>query len=469
MFAEKVEIPPLYYTDDDGILHLNFHFGQTLGWNSRKRFIFIIAGSQGGKTSWGPIWLAREIEERGRGDYLAVTSNFDLFKLKLLPSILEFFEGTLKNGRFWAGERIVEIADPATGIFWARKSSDPMYARIILRSAVARGGLESASVKGAWLDECGQDEFTLGTWQAVRRRLSLARGRVLGTTTPYNLGWLKTEIIDRWKAGDPDIDVIRFASVANPLFPKEEFLDVMAKMARWKFLMMYMGFFTRPAGMIYEDFVNKNVALGGHLVDDFEPPSNWPIHVGIDPGSENITKVWMAENPNTGLFIPYREEHGGKKSTKEHVADMLEDAFIRDQPIDSWHIGAKGESQQRMDFKADGETWLENNRIMWKSKYPSYSMYVPDPKITDVEAGIDRVIEGLRLKRLLFSKRGVPGVIKDILNYARELDDLDLPTEKIKDKEKFHYADALRYDVSGSMFDMMPVTLMQGKVAGRGR
>ena len=74
------------------------------------------------------------------------------------------------------------------------KGKKEQQCRIVLRSANAEGGLESLTGKAAVLDECGQDDFTLEAWEAIQRRLSLSRGRVLGGTTPYNLGWLKTQI-----------------------------------------------------------------------------------------------------------------------------------------------------------------------------------------------------------------------------------------------------------------------------------
>ena len=80
----------IYYVDG-GKLTLDLHQGQTEAWDSERRFIFVIAGTQGGKTSFGPWWLYREIERCGAGDYLVVTSTYDLFKLKLLPEMQRVF------------------------------------------------------------------------------------------------------------------------------------------------------------------------------------------------------------------------------------------------------------------------------------------------------------------------------------------------------------------------------------------
>jgi phage terminase large subunit-like protein len=165
------------------------HRGQKAAQHSRARFPLVLAGTQAGKTCWGPIWLSSEIEACGPGDYLAATATYDLFKLKMLPEMLNWFVHLAGWGRYSPSERlIVNHADDT---------------RIILRSANAPGGLESATAKAAWLDECGQDSFRLEAWEAVQRRLALNQGRALMTTTPYSLGWLKQQVYDRWRSREP--------------------------------------------------------------------------------------------------------------------------------------------------------------------------------------------------------------------------------------------------------------------------
>jgi hypothetical protein len=59
-------------------LRFNFHPGQYRAWQSPKRFVLVLAGTQGGKTSFGPAWLYREIQRRGPGDYMIVTPTYPL-------------------------------------------------------------------------------------------------------------------------------------------------------------------------------------------------------------------------------------------------------------------------------------------------------------------------------------------------------------------------------------------------------
>lgn len=411
-------------------VELHLHPGQLQLWDSEKRFVFGIAGTQGGKTTFGPWWLWREIQRGGQGDYLTVTSSYDLFKLKMLPEMRKVFEHILGIGRYWAGDKVIELQNPETGEFGANKSGDAMWGRIILRSAASEGGLESATGKAAWLDEVGQDDFGVGAWEAVLRRLSLSQGRILGTTTPYNLGWMKQLIYDRWVKGDPEIDVVQFASVLNPSFPMEEYESRKLTMPEWKFRMFYMGQFSRPAGMIYSDFVNEDRDQGGHLVESFQLPPHWPRFGGIDPGAVNTAKLWLAHDPREDVYYVYREEVSGGKSTNEHAAEIVAQMETGQERVVTWHIGQKSESQQRMDYRAAG---LRG---------------VVDPDVSDVESGIDRIIRLLKEHRIFFFN-DCTALRDEVGTYSREVDEMGEPTDKIRNKNKFHLLDALRYVVAG--------------------
>lgn len=392
----------------NGKMTVNLHPGQTKAWDSKARFTFVVAGTQGGKTSFEPLWLDREIKNCGEGDYLAVTATYDLFKLKFLPVMKQYFCDIFK-WQYAASEKVI----------WKNEGNDKY--RIILRSANAEGGLESATAKAAVLDECGQDDFGIGAWEAIQRRLSLSQGRVFGGTTPYNLGWLKTEVFDRWQRGDKDYQVIQFRSTMNPLFPIEEYERAKATMPTWKFEMFYNGNFSRPAGMIYSDLTDN------HYVKPFAIPPSWPRYIGIDPGPNNTAVVWMAKNPETKCYYLYREYLEGDKTTKEH-ADAIK-LLSYNENIFHWALGQKSEKQYRLDWQEQG-------------------LPVNEPNITDVDAGIDRVIALIKQKTFYIFDN-LKGCKDQFGTYSRKLDDNGQPTTDIKDKEKYHFLDAVRYCVIG--------------------
>jgi hypothetical protein len=388
-------------------LTIHMHEGQWKAHDSTRRFVFIIAGTQSGKTSYEPVWLDREITEKGRGDYLAVTATYDLLKMKFLPELQNYF-CHLFGWEYSASERTI----------W-RQDKPRMFTRIIMRSADAEGGLESASAKGALFDECGQDGVKVSAWEALLRRLSLSQGRVLAGTTPYNLGWLKTQIFDRWRGGDPDTQVIQFKSTMNPAFPREEYERARRTLPTWKFEMFYNGEFSRPAGMIYEDFSQN------HIIPSFDIPASWARYLGVDFGAVHTAKIYIAQDPASKLNYLYREALDGNMTTAQQVASVRQ---YNENNLLAWG-GAKSETQQRMDWGAAG-------------------LGVGEPNISDVEAGINRVIALLKEKRL-FVFSSCAGIIDEFGTYSRELDTGGQPTEKIKNKSDYHHLDALRYVASG--------------------
>lgn len=412
---------------------LNLHDGQLETWQSAARIVAMIAGSQGGKTAFGPVWLYREVygngedfAGRGAGDYIAATASYDLFKLKMLPALREFFEHLLKVGRYWSGDKIIELADPVTGKFLAQRADDPMWGRIILRSASSEGGLESTTAKAAWLDEAGQDEFTLDANEAVDRRLTLNEGRKLITTTPYSIGWLKQQIIDR--ADGVEIDVINFESIANPQFPKAEFERLRRNMPGWRFNMFMRGLFDRPPGMIFSDFKDEYRERGGHKVKPFDLPRSWARYVGVDPGVIHFCHVWLALDTENSTAYVYREGVAERKGTPEQARDLLETAAANGERVALWAVGAKSEIYHRDDFIAAGADG------------------VVEPLYADVESRIDAVIRWLRPMRL-FIFDTCTGTLDQLSTYSRELNSQGESTEKIKDKAKYHYVDALGYGI----------------------
>jgi hypothetical protein len=336
----------------------------------------------------------------------------------------QVFENILGIGRFWAGDQVIELCDPISNRFLAERSDDPMWGRIIMRSAQSAGGLESSTAKAAALDECGMPEFGLDAWEAVQRRLSIYQGRVFGGTTPYNLGWLKTEVVDRYNAGDPDYDVIQAESTVNPAFPKAEFDRARRVLPAWKFDMFYRGIMGRPEGLIYGDYHDD---YDHHLVKPFDIPVEWPRYVGLDFGAVNTSSVWIAEDVDRSAFYLYRETLEGGLSTKEH-ADRLS-GFAKTERVVSWHGGSGSEEQNRLDWKQAG-------------------VLVHGPPFDNVESGIDRVV-GLLRGRRLFVFDDCRGVRDEFSRYMRKTDVNGNVTDAIRDKESFHRLDSLRYVVIG--------------------
>jgi hypothetical protein len=144
-------------------IRLHFHRGQKKAWKSKKRFVAVLAGTQGGKTSFGPHWLRREIQKKGPGDYLVVALTFPLLQLKCLPEFLNLFEKTLKLGTYVASPvRQFTLSDHGELALFGAVQETPT--NVYFGHAQDPESLESATAKAAWLDEAGQKRFKLGSW-----------------------------------------------------------------------------------------------------------------------------------------------------------------------------------------------------------------------------------------------------------------------------------------------------------------
>jgi len=418
---------PLYRVNrKNKIVDIYLHEGQRRAWDSDKRFVFMIAGKQSGKTIFGPLWLFREIIQRGAGDYLAISATADLFIAKMMPALKQFFINELGIGKYWAGDRVLELCDLDTGKFGAANASDheKMWGRIILRTAESEAGMQSFSAKAAWMDEPGLYVSTV--YKDVRGRLSLAAGPALGTTTPYDMGWLKKDIFDLWEKGDPEIDVINFISTVNPFFSQAEYESLQRTMQPYQFALDYKASFGRPPAAIYEDFVDSLREDGGHKVKRFVLPSDWPRMVAVDPGIVNPGKIWVAHDPKEDVYYLYRAVKGGKRrDAKEHARDDITLAREGNERVIWWAVGAKAEKYWREDYKAAG------------------ALGVREPDTMDVEEGIDRLTQLIRQHRL-FVMDDLREWIDEIMSYSREIKNGEV-TKNIKDKATFHLMDASRY------------------------
>ena len=406
---EVIEAHAPGYLLSNGELQLRFHPGQTKAWLSEAEIIAVLASTQGGKTSFGPYWLQREIETRGPGDYLAVTATFPLLNLKMQPEFLHLFRDWFNLGVWRAADRVFESHDRLHGA--------PSW-RVIFGSAANPESLESATAKAAWLDEAGQHQFGHGSWEAINRRVSLAQGRILITTTLYEFGWLKTEVYDPWVAGATHIDVIQFDSLVNPAFPVEAYERAKANLPRWKFDLFYRGVYTRPAGMIYDCF-DEEVCI----IPRFQLPVEWPRYVGHDFGPNNTAALWIAQDPVTGFLYMYREYLDGGLSAFDHA-----------QKFKSYSVN------ERIIKRVGGS----NTEDGWRESFTAAGWPISKPRLQAVDAGIDRVY-GWMNQNKLFVFSDCRRFIDEVLSYSRVLDAMYNPTEKIDAKSTFHEMDALRY------------------------
>jgi hypothetical protein len=416
----------------EGELVLYPHEGQRRVLNSDKRFIVTLWGTQSGKTSLTPHWLKQEIDRTAipgeMNDYLVVTSTYPLLNLKLLPTFLDIFEDKLEIAKYKTTEKVLYF------------DYNDIKGRIIFCSAENPESMESATAKAAILDECGQVQFKREAWEAVRRRLSLSRGRVLMTTTLYPKGgsWLKSEFYDPWKKyqqGDPDrrgkeVEVLQYASTINPKFSQEEFDDVKSSTPDWKFKMLYLGEFSTARGLVYDSFdvdiclIRRYTDKDGNVCKEWPVQDSWPRYAGMDFGTDTAC-LFFAICPTTGDIYLDAEYCEAGLSTQQNV-DRLKEMSK------GWHIvkciGGKGDTGD------DG----------WRGEYTRAGWPITMPSVRSVELGIQRVYDLFKQKKI-FIPTDAYGTVDEVTTYSYKEDDTGQPTGDIANKQRYHRMDCCRY------------------------
>jgi len=391
----------------DSKLELNFHPGQARTWNSKARIVAMLAGSQGGKTVFGPHWMHREITQRGEGDYLVGTATFPLLNLKLLSEYRLVFCELLRWGKYAErnGTHMIVSHDGHT--------------RIIFFSATNAESIESATAKAAHLDEAGQKQFRQDTWEAVNRRLAIHQGRILITTTLYTLGWLKSEVYDRWMDGDPDIEVIQFDSITNPAYPLTEFERARATLPPWKFSMFNRGRFEIPAGLVHDSFGSEDI------VDRFPIPKEWPVYSGHDFGKANPAALFAAQNPVSGeLFYFHEYLPGSGKGAHEHV--------------DDWQKITAG---YNVIARIGGNLNSEQDS---RSLYTAHGWPIIEPRQRSVAEQVLRVISMERLHKIKVF-RDLRHILNEKQTFSYVLDERYQPTDEYEDEQLYHLLACERY------------------------
>jgi len=376
------------------------HPGQVRAFDSEAQYVAMIAGTGGGKTWFGPIWLAREIAKDPKGDYLAVSPTYPMLKDILLPRALEILND-------WHGGTYKSMEK----VYYLKRGG-----RVLFRSADRPLSMEGVHVNAVWLDEAGQ--MRSEAWHVAQRRVGFHKGRILITTTPYFLNWLKTDIYDRWKDGDPAIDVIQFGTAENPYYPREQIEVARRTMPDWMFRMFYLGEFVKPEGLVYQDF-----DAGIHIIEPLELPSNWRRIIGMDFGYNNpMAAVWLAVD-NDGNVYAYREYYERRKLPQDVASDLAR--------------LSKGEQIDAILVDPSAPVLIEVLRRQGFNAIPANNT---------VKEGIAAVTGLLREKRLFFF-RGLSNTLDEIESYHWKKVNDQIKEEP--EKEYDHAMDALRYAIMG--------------------
>ena len=380
-----------------------------------------VAGTGGGKTILGYWWLHSRMEAYPGNTWGMAEPTYSMLDKIILNSsdpdrpTLETYLRNVGHNPRWIDKKSLIL-----GTDWGQ---------IYLGSADNPDSMQGAAVKGYWLDEGGQMKVL--AFDTARQRCSMMKGQVLITTTPYRLGWLKNEVID--KKGTNGIAVEGWRSIDRPGFPVESYDAERRRLPPWRFALMYDARYEQPAGLIYSAF-NESVCV----IDRFPISDKWLIYSGHDFGGANPAALFYAQDPATGNFYLFHEYlPGAGRSANEHVLEFKK--------ITSGYNVIK---------RVGGSHQEEDNRRL----YSSHGWVINEPKINRVEAQIDKVI-GMHQLNKIFVFRDMRNYLDEKRSFSRELDDRANPTDKIEDEARFHLMACERYLLS----DFVPETVYHGK------
>lgn len=428
-------------------LFINTHEGQLAALQSRAAIILACAGTGGGKTSVLVEWLRLEIERCGAGDYLVVSVTFTLAEGRLIPEIIKVFETILGFGHYTASPRRKFVFTPeGCRKMWGEKWDGRTPCVIYFAHGDDPNSCESFHCKAAALDEPGQPEFRLESFEAIQRRLrtfqAYGMGRIFMGTTPYDMGWLVTQIMFRahkvqsWTRGmfgkwrchrttrggddiNRDIEVVRWPSDMNPCYSPEVLAKAKAELPPWKFKMFHEGEPTTPAGLVYDCFDQIE-----HIVPDFTPSDGSKLTLGLDFGGINTAGILFS---TVGRRTAVYQEYVGAETRPWRTAAQHVQSIMKMEPrgFDRCVGGARSEGE-------------------WRYQFGKAGMRVSAPPVRDLEIQIQRVYGAFKAGRLVICK-GCVRTLDMLSHYMRECDSKGNPIEEIRNKEAYHLLDALRY------------------------
>ncbi len=386
--------------------------------NFTDRILAAIAGTGGGKTMTGYWWTHSRMEAYPGFTWGMAEPTWPMLDKIILnssdpdrPTLEQYLQSVGHHPQYSKGERIFRTD----------------FGQIYLYTAENPNTMQGAPVKGFWLDEGGQ--MSLLAHETALQRCSMQSGQELITTTPYNLGWLLTEVVNRKGNG---IAVEQWRSIDRPGYPKESYEFMRQRLPSWRFAMLYDAQFEKPAGLIYQSF-NESVCV----VDRFPIPKSWLIYVGHDFGADNPCALFYAQDPGTGNFFLWHEYLPGPGlSINEHVKNY--------QKITQGYnvikrVGGNlnSEDEIRQGYTAHG----------WVINAPKDSKGHAETRILDVF--------GMHTLNKIFAFRDMNHYLDEKRTFSRKINESGEVTANIDNESRFHCMSAEQYLLS----DFTPETV----------
>ena len=294
--------------DQFGELVYECHPKQHAAIASTKRFVAACAGTGGGKTASGPLWLMNRIaeyQETHSSGYLAfiVAPTHKILRRATIPTFLNIFEKSHLKG-LYKPSRSIYVLPSNLGIIWTLSADNPE-------------GPVGGQVQDIWLDEGGQCSERV--WEELQQRTGVNRGHIFVTSTPYRSNWFKTELVDRALMGDPDYAAYIWPSTDNPAYPQAEYERAKRTLPSQLFEMRYNARFTLAEGRVYYNFSHeKNVRPCTY---NFDEPLIISSDFNVDP------MCWIVGQCHDGNTLEVIDEIYIRNTNTEYTLQFLAEKY----------------------------------------------------------------------------------------------------------------------------------------------
>lgn len=403
----------------NGVRQYTLHKGQTEVMRDRRRFVAAIAGTGGGKTVLGPLWLMREFGEILKSksrDFsyepikgIITAPTYKVMSRATLPEFLRVFDNSP-----WRGE-------------W--KKADSVYTcaggrcQIYALSTDNSGGLEGGQFDRVWSDEAGQG--TYDSQVALVGRLGLRAGKQLITTTPYDLNWLKQRFVDLADGAESDLyGYHQWESIRNPAYPLESYEHARRTMSPARFRMRYHGEFSVPYGLVYPELFED-----GPIIKDFSPRD-------IPAGGFKVGGMDIGWSPDPRATIVAVKSPPIVPGVKNHLWFYLERYELQEETV-----------THARHLPKDARYWIDPSvgevlQLLRKEK-----LMVRKARVRPINEGIDFVTARLKTRSMTVHPR-LLNLLKEARGFKWPMEDDVILGKQPEGEYGDHLMDAIRYVIS---------------------
>lgn len=363
--------------------------------------------------------------------------------------------------RFWF-EVCAALSEPIeAGVFEKNETKHIIELPHTEQRIKAKTCWNANTLRGDYADDLYLDEWQLmaeDTWEEVGAPMLVDNnGDVVFVHTPPSLsssGVSKARDLrhasKQFKEVEKDKSgrwaTFQFSSHENPYISGEALEDIIRDMTPDAY---------RREILAQDDEIEQSWLVYGKFnpavckIPRFDIPMGWPVYTGHDFGSANPGALFAAQNPGTHELFIWKEYAPGGKSAYEHVQAFKKIVTLPGQ----------GEAENPKTYnvirRIGGNVTTEDEI---RQAYTSHGWPIVAPRITKVNAQIDRVIGLMELNKI-FIFDDLHNLLNQMYNCLWVLDDQNKPTNKIQDEQKYHLLACLRY--MGS--DFYPDTAISNK------